>query len=100
MLTTLEIISTLTAHLPELASDFYVSQIGLFGSYATGKQKELSDIDFVVKFSDNCPDLFETKYQLKQYLRNLFAKEVDIANIDYLKPYIRDHIKAELLYVG
>ncbi len=100
MLSNEEIIRILAARLNELAADFYVAKIGIFGSYATGKQNDNSDIDFVVKFSDACPDLFETKYQLKQYLRDLFGKEVDVANIDYLKPYVLNHIKSELRYVG
>lgn len=36
---------------PLLTAKFHVSQLGYFGSYATGEQTENSDIDILVEFS-------------------------------------------------
>ncbi len=95
-----KIVDTISQILPELESKFYVEHIGVFGSYAKGKQSDDSDLDFVIKFRDDCPDLYENKYYLREYLKKIFGKNIDIANRDYLKPYIWDQIKSELLYVG
>ena len=39
----------LKEHKNELKEDYGISEIGLFGSYAAGKQKESSDIDILVE---------------------------------------------------
>ncbi|MDY0151421.1 MAG: nucleotidyltransferase domain-containing protein [Candidatus Cloacimonas sp.] len=85
--------------LAELRSRFYINQIGIFGSYAKNLQTENSDIDFVVHFRDDCPDYYEVKHQLKRYLRNILGKDVDVANAEFLKPYVLERIKAEIHYV-
>src|SRR5659263_742945 len=43
--------SILTAHKGELAKGFGVSEIGVFGSVASGTAKEESDVDILVSFS-------------------------------------------------
>lgn len=94
-----DIIKTLSKALPKLKASFYVEHIGIFGSYARASQTAKSDIDFVVKFKEECPDLFETKNNLKDYLKSLLRKDIDIANEDYIKPYVMENIKSELIYV-
>jgi uncharacterized protein len=95
-----DIIKTITQALPKLRANYYVEHIGIFGSYAKASQTPDSDIDFVVKFKEECPDLFGTKNNLKEYLKMLLDKEIDIANEDYIKPYVMESIKSELFYVG
>jgi len=51
-------------------TQFSVSKIGLFGSYAQNRQTPQSDIDFYVEFN-NLAGLWV-------YLEELFHKEVDI----------------------
>ena len=40
----------LIEHKNELKEDYGISEIGLFGSYVAGKQKESSDVDILVEF--------------------------------------------------
>lgn len=98
MLSLDEIISTLNQNRALLRTQFGVEKIGVFGSYARGDQTGPSDIDFIVEFSDNVVDLFETKYQLRQYLSDVFHKPVDLANLSAIKPYVYKEISPEIRY--
>jgi len=93
-----DIINTLDQHKSRLLEDFSVVRIGVFGSYARGDQTLQSDIDFIVEFSENLVDLFDTKYRLKLFLRDLFDKPVDLANAHALKPYVMKEIAGEVRY--
>ncbi|HOH98742.1 MAG TPA: nucleotidyltransferase family protein [Candidatus Cloacimonadota bacterium] len=95
-----EILSTLDRNALLLREQYYVQKIGVFGSYARGAQQQDSDIDFLVEFSPECPDLFETKYNLRRFLQQIFEKKVDLANIEYLKPYIKENLLLEVKYAG
>lgn len=98
MLSLEEIIQTLAQQRNRLQSEFGVQRIGVFGSYARGSQTQQSDIDFVVAFADDLPDLFETKYQLKRFLVEIFGKQVDLANLEAIKPYVLKEISQEIRY--
>lgn len=98
MLSVNEIIQTLSRYREQLSCDYGVKNIGVFGSYARGAQTQESDIDFVVDFEDDCSDLFETKYQLRVFLSGLFNKQVDIANLRALKPYVLKEIAEDIRY--
>ena len=98
MLNIEEIIKTLSGYRAKLVSEFGVRNIGVFGSYARGVQTPDSDIDFVVDFADDCQDLFETKYQLRLFLSGLFNKQVDVANLKAIKPYVLNEIKGDIRY--
>ena len=56
-------------------TQFSVSKIGLFGSYAQNRQTPQSDIDFYVEFDKKS---FNNLAGLWVYLEELFHKEVDI----------------------
>lgn len=98
MLSLEEIIKTLSRYRANLVSEFGVRSIGVFGSYARGVQTPDSDIDFVVDFADDCQDLFEAKYQLRLFLSGLFNKQVDVANLKAIKPYVLNEIKGDIRY--
>ena len=48
MKTTQEVVDLLHQARPQLAQEFGVRRVGLFGSYARGDQSEDSDVDIVV----------------------------------------------------
>lgn len=54
---------------------YSVKRIGLFGSYARGRQKRGSDIDFLVEFEKPTYDNF---YDLIVYLEKLFRRKVQV----------------------
>lgn len=78
---------------------FGVIKIGLFGSYAKDEQIDGSDIDLIVEFEKNTPNLFDVKNELKSYIREKFNIHVDIAREKYLKPIYKDSILKETIYV-
>lgn len=54
---------------------FRVKRIGLFGSYATGRQTKGSDLDFLVEFEQSTFDNF---MGLHDFLRRLFRRKIDL----------------------
>lgn len=78
--------------------EFHISKLGVFGSYARGDATEESDIDLLVEFDENA-DIFETKLMIKDFIKNHLGKNVDICSEKYLKPYIKDEILSEVIYV-
>ena len=73
-LTKQEVVHILETHQDDLKK-YKVKKIGLFGSYASGKQSQRSDIDFIVEFSEPSFDNF---MNLVSYLERMFGKKVDV----------------------
>lgn len=61
----------------EIAQEYDVKKITLFGSYADGKNTPHSDIDLLVEFSSENVSLL-TLSSLKYRLEELFGIDVDI----------------------
>lgn len=80
-----------------LESKYKVKEIGVFGSYVTGKQKKKSDIDILVEFKE-APDFFEF-LELEEYLEDLLGTKVDLVSKKALKPYIGKRILDEAVYI-
>jgi predicted nucleotidyltransferase len=78
--------------------EFRVSKLGLFGSYARGEATEKSDIDLLVEFEGDI-NIFETKFMIRDFIKKQLGKEVDICSEKYLKPYAKDKILSEVIYV-
>jgi len=78
-----------------LKKKFKVKEIGIFGSYARNEQLKDSDVDILVKFSDNIGWEF---IDLKDYLKEILDLEVDLVTIKALKPQLRDNILKEVVY--
>ena len=72
-----------------------VKNIGLFGSYAKGKQHKKSDIDFLVEFNKIDADKF---FSLLFFLENMFKRKVDLVDIKKLRPELK-YVKKEAKYV-
>lgn len=47
-----EIMEILVEHKEEVHRKYKVNEIGIFGSYARGEQRETSDIDILIKFEN------------------------------------------------
>ena len=88
------ILNTLRKHKNELKK-FGVKRIGLFGSYAKDKQKETSDIDFIVEFEEG-QATYDNYINLITYLENLFNKKVDLITIEGLKSIRIKEIKEDI----
>lgn len=92
-----EIKSTLENHLQDIDEKYKVSEIGIFGSYVKGEQKETSDVDVLVEFKENIGLL---KFiEMENYLTDLLGIKVDLVMKSALKPRIGKHILEEVVYV-
>ena len=80
-----------------LKDEYGVIEIGLFGSYIKGNQKEASDVDILVEF-EKAIDLF-TFVQLKNHLSVLLGANVDLVIKKALKPKIGERILSETVYI-
>jgi predicted nucleotidyltransferase len=78
-----------------LSEHYFVSKIGIFGSYSRDEQSDKSDIDILVEF--NRPVGFEF-LDLKEYLESLFNKSVDLVTVNALKPAMKDEILSEVQF--
>ncbi len=81
--------------------------IGLFGSYAQGRNDAFSDIDiayhldhklFSKKYKDGFSKILRLE-EIKHSLEQLFRKKVDFVSLDSSNKSFLEHIKKEMLYV-
>ena len=89
-----DIIDFLKNHKQMLFEKYHVKNIGLFGSYATGRYTEKSDIDILVDMPSN----FDLYYDLKEFLESSFNKSVDLGLQRSLRKLIKKKIDKEIIY--
>jgi len=92
-----EIREILTKNRNMLSKKFQVKEIGLFGSYVRGEQKESSDIDILVEFEET-PTLLEF-IELENCLTELLGVKVDLVMKRALKPKIRVRLERGCLHM-
>ena len=93
-----EIKEIIRDHKVELAEDFGVSEIGIFGSIVRGEAGDDSDVDVLVEFSR--PIGLIKFMSLEYHLGQLFGGlKVDLVSKKALKPYIGRVILQEVQYV-
>ena len=81
---------------PILVDRFKVKEVGIFGSYARREQRELSDIDILVEFSEPVGWEF---VDLLEYLEEMLGLKVDLATPNALRPQFKNKILREVAYV-
>jgi len=100
ILTTQHVIDMLRQQLPYLATEYGVTRLGLFGSYAKGMPHEHSDIDLVAEF-ETPPGL--RFVELTDYLEQLFHTSVDVltpAGIQGIRNrHVARDIRESIVYV-
>lgn len=84
---------------PYLSKRFGLVKIGLFGSFTSGHPSSESDIDLLVEFEEGTTDIFEKKESLRNLFANKFNRSVDVASEKYIKPYYKQQILKEAVYV-
>jgi hypothetical protein len=92
-----DILSSLKKLKEEVAKEYSVKTIGVFGSVARDEQTGTSDIDLLVEFSK--PVGFVTFMRLENFLSERLGNQVDLVTSDSLKPVIRQDVLAEVIYV-
>jgi predicted nucleotidyltransferase len=78
---------------------YHVRKIALIGSFARNEQNPQSDIDILIDLYEGTPDIFEVKRLLKKELEEEFHRKVELASERYIKPYYREEVLREALYV-
>jgi uncharacterized protein len=68
-----------------------IARAGIFGSYATGKQKKNSDVDILIEFNGNLIDLVGIELELKKKLR----KKIDLLTYGGIHPLLKKRILGE-----
>ncbi|HHC24183.1 MAG TPA: nucleotidyltransferase [Desulfobacterales bacterium] len=92
-----DIRKTLKDHRGSLGEEYGLTEIGLFGSYVRGTQKESSDIDILVGFR-RAVGLIAFVH-LKNRLTELLGIRVDMVMKKALKPKIGKSILDEVVYL-
>ncbi|MBI4332872.1 MAG: nucleotidyltransferase family protein [Chloroflexi bacterium] len=84
----------------DIRDKFKVRRMGLFGSFAAGKQEPDSDIDLFVEFAE---PTFDNFMGLVFFLEDLFGRKVEIltpAGIQSIRiKHVANEIKRNIVYV-
>lgn len=91
-----QILSYLLAHKAEFQKKYGVEEIGLFGSFARGEDKEESDIDLLVTMPSTFDNVMNLKFELEESLH----KKVDLlTKHKHMKPFLLEMISKDIVYV-
>lgn len=77
----------------DLVAKHHASRPQVFGSLARGEDRPGSDVDLLVEFSDDATLLDEVGLRLA--LVDLLGVEVDVVDVDALRPEIRERVLGE-----
>ena len=91
----MNVLEILRSHLQEIKPRFGVSRIGLFGSFARGEAGPDSDVDILVEFEQ---PTFDNFMELAFFLEDLVQMRVELVAPDSLSPYIKPHVKREVIW--
>ena len=92
-----QIISIVSQNRQVIQEKFGVKHLYLFGSYARDEAMPVSDVDFLVEFSQ--PTGLFGLASLQLFLEELLGRKVDIGTPQSLKPYIREEVEKDVLLV-
>jgi predicted nucleotidyltransferase len=97
MKTLAEIKTRLGRQKRQLAAQYAIKEMGIFGSYVRGEQQPNSDLDILIDF-DEYPSLLEF-IGLEQALSEQLEMPVDLVMKSDLKPRLRQRILQEVVYL-
>ncbi|PIR46865.1 MAG: nucleotidyltransferase [Candidatus Vogelbacteria bacterium CG10_big_fil_rev_8_21_14_0_10_45_14] len=83
--------------LPLLREKYHVKKIGVFGSFACGKQEKNSDLDILVEFET--PIGFFDFIRLENLLSHSLRKKVDLVSKRSIKSAVKKEITKDVQYV-
>ncbi|MCD6542143.1 MAG: nucleotidyltransferase family protein [Thermoplasmata archaeon] len=92
-----EIQKILAKHKKELYERYKIKEIGIFGSFVRGEEKEGSDIDILVEFEE-VPGLIKF-IEIEEYLSKLLGRKVDLVRKPAIRKELRHRILKEVVYV-
>jgi predicted nucleotidyltransferase len=92
------VLTKLSDCMEEIRQRFSVKALAIFGSIARDEAVDNSDIDVLVVFE--CKGNFDLFMDLKFYLEELLAAQVDLVTDKALRPQIRRAIEQEMIHVA
>ncbi len=91
-----DILKTLRNYKKDVAEQYNILTIGIFGSVARDEAGEDSDVDVVVRISE--PDLFML-VGIKKDLEERLRRQVDLVTYrDTMNPFLKKRIDSEAVY--
>ena len=78
---------------------FGAKSIGLFGSFVSNQQNDISDVDIIIEF-DKGQKNFDNFINLSFFLEDLFERKVDLVTPESISKYIKPHIIKNIEYVS
>lgn len=96
MKTLQEIKSTLSSHKSRLFKDYPIKSMAIFGSYSRKEQKDISDLDILIEFSDRIGIRF---VDLADDLEQIVGFKVDLVSKKGIKDKYLKSIDSDLIYV-
>lgn len=91
-----EIKNTLSSHKSRLFEDYPIKSMAIFGSYSRKEQKDTSDLDILVEFSDRIGIRF---VDLAEDLEKIVGFKVDLVSKKGIKEKYLKSIDSDLIYV-
>ena len=92
-----EVIEFLKSQKGYFATEFSVSKLGIFGSYARGEVRPESDLDIVVELDK--PDLFSL-IGVKQSIEEVLSVRVDVVRVrKSMNQVLKRRIEKDVIYV-
>ena len=92
------IIDYLKQHKRDFSEKYSIEKIGLFGSFATNKNTEKSDIDIVYTTASKGLTFAQIS-QLEDELSMEFGKDVDLVNENFMNPLVKRKAVKDIIYV-
>lgn len=92
-----DVLTKLRALKPQITARYKVREIGLFGSFVRGGQKEVSDIDLLAAFEEDA-DLFDW-VGLALFLEQELQRRVDVVHKRALREELRESVLSETVPV-
>lgn len=99
ILTREEIIDRIKLHRDFLATNYHLTEIGLFGSCVRGEQNSQSDIDILIDYDRDIGISLFDMVDLSDFLTQIMGYRVDLVLKRSLKPVIGKFILDEVIYI-
>jgi|ERR1044071_2988823 predicted nucleotidyltransferase len=93
-----DLFALLAKHQEQL-QQFGVRRWGVFGSFASGRQTNRSDIDILVEFEYGKKS-FDNFMHLASFLEQQIGRRVELVTPESLSPHIGPHILREVEYAS
>lgn len=94
-----EILDFLHKNYATITRKYHLTKLGVFGSFARNEQHINSDVDIIIEIEEGTKNIHDLKSSLHTYLSKSFERSVDIAREKYLKPYVKEFILKDAIFV-